>query len=219
MTVHDHLEALRDGTLADGLERELRSHLEACDECRADLAWLKAERQLMTERVARGLAPDVAWLWAGIERRLGEPTLGAPPRRQVRHLPWLAGPMLAAAAAMVAMFIGPRAYFVPEQQAPAARAQAAAKRDPKTALAKAETEVAAAAGVLEQRYLAERDRLGPGRTVAIEAIYEQSRARLAEAKTVLAAQTDVPQRLAYLEGYSSYVHTLQGLVADLEVTR
>ncbi|MGZ6142864.1 MAG: hypothetical protein ACXWLM_05975, partial [Myxococcales bacterium] len=68
MTPHPEIEALETGA-PDALR-----HAEGCAECARELAWLEAERVLISRRPQ----PAADHLWAGIAARLAKPRAHRP---------------------------------------------------------------------------------------------------------------------------------------------
>ncbi|HZS41695.1 MAG TPA: hypothetical protein VFF06_32920 [Polyangia bacterium] len=114
----DALEELAAGRLSGPDDRAraaaLEAHARACERCRRELEWLRAERELMQRRAAA--APPQQRLWRGIERRIAET-----PRRSA--LGRMALPALMAAAATFAVIWWSR--WRPPLRAPSLRSAGA----------------------------------------------------------------------------------------------
>src|ERR1700742_3424232 len=72
----EELEALVAGNLDEETAARVQAHAEACDECKEELAWLRAEAELMTRRRESSPAPAAA-VWDAIEARVANPPVAA----------------------------------------------------------------------------------------------------------------------------------------------
>lgn len=222
----EDLEALVEGGLPPEDAGEVQAHAAGCAECGEELHWLRSERELMRRRAAREpLAPaKLDKLWSGVEARLVPP---APVRAWWRPMSFAT----ALAAASVLAFVGGRHAAERSQpvapvevsQAPAARYRPVSINSGQDdVLDQAENDWRDAAGELEGVYQAERGRLartpqGLVRAVRIDQALAVARRSISEARLV--AGRDVDARVAVIDGYSQYVHSLQTVVSDLEVAK
>jgi len=219
----EELEALAAEKLDAEAAARVRAHVAGCASCRAELAWLAAEAELMARR--RAAQPEVSpALWQGIAERISQPeTAAAPiaaptPIRPRRAWGWGAkvayGGLLAAAAAAVVVATWPGQIRV----SPADLGHApvvAARRKPSVdvTLDKAEREYQAAAKVLEAEYAAERSRLPPSVAERYDRMLSTTRTQVADARAT--AGNDVDGRMVVLDGYAEYLRNLQTIVSDI----
>jgi hypothetical protein len=190
---------------------EVEAHAAACGDCARELAWLRAERTLLSRR------PPVptAHLWRGVAARLQHP------RRRPRwawRIAVASGVGAAAAAALLVAVFRPRpAPLTPQTRPELARSDR--KRpgiDPKTlaALDRAEADYRNAAQVLEAEYARLRPRLDPELARRWDETLTRARAQLGESRAV--AADDVNVRMRVLDGYAGYLRSLRDVVSESE---
>ena len=187
------LEALALGELDEARAREVSAHAASCPSCKRELAWLRAERELVTRRENE---PVPAALWRGIEARIA-------PKRS-RNWAWVGGAVALAAAAAVLLVLrvphqGPVSRPTLDAGAPARKQ----KLDPKTAIDNAEQEYAKAISVMEAEVRKKRP----------DVKLDEWTSKVKQAREQ--AGVDPEARLAVLDGYASYMHSL----LDLEENR
>jgi putative zinc finger protein len=186
------LEALALGELDEARAREVEAHAADCASCKRELEWLRAERELMSRRAA-DQEPVPPELWRGIEARI------APPAQQQSHRwVWVGGAVaIAAAAALLLVWRQPPKYvLMPDAGAPAHKHH---KLDPKTAIDNAEREYAQAISVMEAEVRKKRP----------DVKLEEWSDKVKKAREL--AGNDPEARLAVLDGYASYMHSLLDL--------
>jgi len=211
------LAALEAGTLSVDEARRLDAHVAECAACAAELAWQRAELDLMTQRTRVEEAPDLDRLWAAVERRIAaRGTASAQPPRRRRAWTHLATAG-AAAAFMLAVWRGspllvPQGAIVSSPTASSSRRPGA--RDPLATVRSAERQYAEAAAELERRWAAERARLDATTLARVEADLTRSRAELDAARRQ--AGDDVDARVELLSTYADYVHSLHALIVELD---
>jgi hypothetical protein len=222
---HEELEALVEGGLSPEDAAEIQAHAASCAECGDELGWLRTEREVMRRRAAR--APlqtnQLDDLWSGVQSRL----VKKPAAR-----PWWRPASFAAAvavAAALAFIAGRRAAERSRVHAPIEVAQHQAARitpvsthsvpenEPLRVLDEAETKWRTAALQLEKRLVDQRRYLDPDRAERLDEALSRTRRSIADARAI--AGNDVQARVAVIDGYSDYVHSLHTLVSDLEVSR
>jgi hypothetical protein len=224
------LEALARGELDGGRAAKVEAHVTTCDECRDELAWLRAERALMARRRA-GEAPVSPAVWENVAARIAEPTIVRPEvekpavasletarqtRRSLAARVVSAGAVLAAAAGLV--FVAwPHGPSLPvagiHHDGGAATARAHKKLSPEVALNNAEHEYQEALSVLEAQYKAKRGTLPPELAKRYDATLGKTRTRVMDARA--AAGNDVDGRVLVLDGYEAYLRSLQTIVSDI----
>jgi predicted anti-sigma-YlaC factor YlaD len=189
------LEALALGELDETRAREVEAHAADCASCKRELEWLRAERELMSRRAA-DQEPVPPELWRGIEARI------APPAQPQSHRwVWVGGAVaIAAAAALLLVWRQPRhegpVVYRPDAGAPVGKHH---KLDPKTALDNAEREYAQAISVMEAEVRKKRP----------DVKLEEWTTKVKKAREL--AGNDPEARLAVLDGYASYMHSLLDL--------
>lgn len=197
---------------------EVAAHVAGCETCAREVAWLRAERALLSRRPS----PPVQQLWAGIEARLrgGEDRLlradaaaGRRPR-WARRVAFCAAGVAAAAAVVLLALRRPGS-------APAAAPSNFAQRDdfrpdPKAlaALDRAETDYRDAARVLEAEYQRLRPQLDPALARRWDETLSRAHTQLGEARAV--AGDDVNARMQVLDGYAGYLRSLNDVVGQSE---
>jgi hypothetical protein len=205
------LEALALGELAPEQAQAVLEHASGCQACRDELAWLRAERDLMARRARQkdDLPPE---LWRGVERRLAAGTERRPRSRAV----WVAvtaGFALAAAALVLAMLPKPPGVATQARDA-GAPTVAQRKVDTEAVLDAAEHEYQQAIAVLEGELRASHGRLPPAAARSWETTLARARANVTTARQ--AAGRDPDARLAVLDGYATWLRSLEDAVAQLE---
>lgn len=219
----EDLEALVAGKLDAAAAKRVEAHVAECAECRDELAWLRAEAELMARRRA-GEAEVRPEIWQGIAERLARPaTAAVPPQPStttVRVRRWSLGARVAygglvaaaAAAVIVATWPGQVRHVSPDLgRAPTVAARK--KLAPDAALDKAEREYLDAAKVLEAEYQAERNRLPPSVAERYDRMLAKTRTQVGDARAQ--AGSDVDGRMVVLDGYAEYVRSLQTIVMDI----
>jgi hypothetical protein len=222
----EDLEALVEGGLSPEDAGEVQAHAAGCESCGEELRWLRSERELMRRRAAKGPMDPAKLddLWTGVEERIA----ARPPARA-----WwrpMGFSTAVAAAAVLAFIAGRHAADTPQplhpvevSQAPAARYRPVSINTPDSdVLDNAEEEWRNAASELEDVYRRERGRLagtpaGFVRATHIDQSLAMARRSISDARAQAGRDTDA--RVAVLDGYSRYVHSLQTVVTDLEVAR
>jgi anti-sigma factor RsiW len=179
------LEALALGELSEARAQEVEAHAAACASCKRELEWLRAERELMSRRAAQSERLP-AELWRGIEARLGSAPVG--PARW----PWVAAALGAAAAAAVLLVMVRNEPHVAKR-----------KLDPNVAIANAEKEYQHAISIMEAEVRKKRP----------DVKLEEWTEKVKKAREL--AGNDPDARLAVLDGYADYMHSL----LDLEEKR
>jgi hypothetical protein len=190
------LDALVLGRLGAEGEAEVIAHARGCAACSEELAWLRTERALFTERREAALPPEI---WQAVERRISERP--RPSRR--------------ATVAAVALALGAAAALAiavhPWTEAPRPTALAVARPDPGRVLDAAEQEYRQAIAVLEGELA--------GSAVAPRWRDDLAIARSGVADARTAAGRDPEQRLRVLEGYATYLRSLQTVALAIEERR
>lgn len=207
MSAHPDLEELEQLALGRGGE-EAGRHAAHCDDCAREVAWLRAERALVSRRPS----PPVQHLWAGIEARLpAKPRLHRP--HWARRIAVVAAG-LAAAASVALLSMRPKP--APVVAAPVAQRDNDYRPDPKAlaALDRAETDYRDAAKVLEAEYDRLRPRLDPALAKRWDETLSRAHTQLGEARAV--AGDDVNARMQVLDGYAGYLRSLRNVVQQSE---
>jgi hypothetical protein len=213
MSAHPELEQLEELALGQGAAAA--EHVAQCAECAREVAWLRAERLLMSRRPA----PAVAHLWDGVQKRLGS-GLQAPGSRLARRPHWArrVGIAAAAAAAAIALLVmRPKPVHVVTPVTVAAQPpREDDKVDPKAlaALDRAETDYRDAAKVLETEYTRLRPRMDPKLAKRWDETLTRAHTELGEARAV--AGEDVNARMQLLDGYAGYLRSLRSVVQSAE---
>ena len=221
---------------AQPLLAEIAAHVEQCEACAREVAWLRAERALVSRRPS----PPVQHLWAGIEARLGcagrgpqesglgsaglggadlrprAPGLGFDRRpRRARRIAFSAASFAAAAAVLL--------FALRPKVAPVAASAKVVQReefrpDPKAlaALDRAEADYRDAAKVLEAEYDRLRPQLDPALARRWDETLSRAHTQLGEARAV--AGDDVNARMQVLDGYAGYLRSLRNVVQQSEET-
>jgi hypothetical protein len=206
----EDLEACALGELPAARVAEVEAHAGGCLECSRELAWLRAERTLLSRRPS----PPTAHLWSGIVIRLQHP------RRRPRWA-WrvaVASGIGAAAAAVLVAVMRPKApsLTTPPQSGIARSQPRRSPIDPKTlaALDRAEADYRNAAQALEAEYARLRPRLDPELARRWDETLTRARAQLGESRAV--AVDDVNVRMRVLDGYAGYLRSLRDVVWESE---
>lgn len=189
------------------LPAEVAAHVAQCDPCAREVAWLRAERALLSRRPS----PPVQQLWAGVEARLGKARgRGA---HWSRRIAFSAAGAVAAAAVLL--------FALRPRIAPVATPATVAQRDdfrpdPRAlaALDRAEIDYRDAAKVLEAEYDRLRPRLDPALAKRWDETLSRAHTQLGEARTV--AGDDVNARMQVLDGYAGYLRSLRNVVQQSE---
>ncbi len=235
----EQLETLVYGELDATESSAVEGHAAECDECEAELAWLRIERTAMDERAAQ--QPEMpAELWQGIEQRIAADAAGEPRKGLLYTLfPWRPGGDkarwfgfgLATAAATAAVLVvvmrspedgsGAQVAVVQdagvEREAPQPDPVPAPKdrmAEAERALDEAEASHLAAMAALESAYDERRDSLDP----AVAARYDAQLAKVHDAIAGArdAAGDDIDSRVRRLGAYSKQRRALQAMVYGLQ---
>ncbi len=207
----EDLEACALGELPALRVAEVEAHAAGCADCARELAWLRAERTLLSRR------PPLltAHLWPGVAARLQHP------RRRPRwawRIAVASGVGAAAAAALLVALLRPKPLPVtPQPQSQLARSERKrAPIDPKTlaALDRAEADYRNAAQTLEGEYARLRPRLDPELARRWDETLTRARAQLGESRAV--AADDVNVRMRVLDGYAGYLRSLRDVLESEE---
>jgi len=189
----EELDALCSGELPPELGSQVEDHARRCPSCGRELAWLRAERELVARRAAKAPALGDS-IWRKVEERAYAPI----PLRRGRQT--LVGAIVAvSAAAALAVIVRP---------APPRVAGLAA---PDAAL---EDELAEAPTVLEAEYARSREKLDPRTMERWDRAVSRARVQLADAS--VAAAPDVNARMRVLDGYKAVVRSLGRAVEESE---
>ena len=203
----EDVEALAAGRLDAEAKARVEAHVAGCVECREELAWLRAEAELMARR--RAAAPEVRpEIWQGIAERLARPEAAPVPPQPHQTTPvrvrrWSLGArvayggLVAAAAAAVVVATWPgQVRHVPDDLGHAPSIAARKKLAPDAALDKAEREYLDAAKVLEAEYAAERNRLPPSVAERYDRMLQKTRTQVADARAQAGSDVDGGHRAA-----------------------
>jgi hypothetical protein len=210
VTGHPSFEELEAAVLGEEPRPEVLAHAGRCEECARELAWLRAEGQLMRRRPQPEVRPEI---WERIEERLHAPV---PISRARRWRPLLGAAAAVAAAAALAVVVRPVQHGTPGGQADAAVSdEAAGETDAKAlqALDRAAGEYRSALGVLEQEYARGRGRLDPRTQKRWDDSFARARS-LIDASAQ--ARNDPDERLRLLDGSAVMVRSLRHAVEDSE---
>lgn len=227
----DELEALARGELDPADVDRVNRHATGCEECAAELAWLRAERRILGER--ERAQPQIGALWAGIESRIAAPASARPARRSLaawlreKWLPAGFATALATAAVVLLAMPGDRpsegeVSSEPEVESAAAQpigagdagtAAQSGMADAERAVAEAERAHLAAIDALERVYAERRARLDPARARRLDQELRSAREGYARERV---AAGDLDSRLLLLDAYSEHRRLLQRLVQELE---
>ena len=197
---------------------EVETHAADCAECKAELAWLRAERTLLQRRAGEVTMP--AGQWGKIADRIGTRAEreAAPPARRPSRLAWLAGGgalLVAAAAAMLLVLPRRGAHEKPSEPAPT-RPEAATEPDHRletvAAIEQAEKDYERAIDLLEAEYAEQRTRLQPEASERRDAELERMREELHGLRGI--AGDDVDGRLRMLHASAQYVRSMQTIVLE-----
>jgi len=208
----EELDALSSGELPPELGSQVEDHARRCPACGRELAWLRAERELLARRAAKAPALDKS-IWQQFERR----AYAALPFRRVRQT--LVGAAVAvSAAAALAVIVRPAPPRMPGLAAPDAALQdEIAEAPPATAvnaLDRAEGDYRSALTVLEAEYTRGREKLDPRTKERWDRAVSRARVQLADAS--VAAAPDVNARLRVLDGYAAVVRSLGRAIQESE---
>jgi hypothetical protein len=233
----DDLLALSRGELSTARAREVERHSHACETCRAELAWLRAERTLIARRAERAPAPPPAQ-WAAIADRIaiasGQKPGGAPAPRRASRRGWIvaagAGALVAAAATL--LFVLPRAGDGSFERAATSTIAVdagtsedrpeptrvdedrARRRLVRIAIQRAEDEYTRAIDVLDGEYQEQRASLPEDVARVRDAEMRRLRAELDAIRS--GPGDDVDYRLRVLQASAVYVRSMQKLVLQEE---
>ena len=207
----EELDALCSGELPPELGSQVEDHARRCPACGRELAWLRAERELIARRAAKAPALDKS-IWQKVEARVYAPI----PLRRGRQT--VVGAIVAvSAAAALAVIVRPAApprglggldAAVQDEVALAPPAPAV------NALDKAEGDYRSALTVLEAEYARSREKLDPRTKERWDRAVSRARVQLADAS--VAAAPDVNARLRVLDGYAAVVRSLGRAIEESE---
>ena len=210
MIGHPTFEELEAAALGDKARPEVVAHAGQCAECAREMAWLRAEAQLVRRRPQPALRPEI---WRAIEERVHAPI---PISRARRFRPVLAAAAAVAAAAALAVVVRPpRPVTVRGQGDAAVSDEEAAQADPKTrqALDRAAGDYRSALGVLEQEYATARTRLDSRTQKRWDESFARARS-LIDASAQ--ARNDPEERVKLLDGSAVMVRSLRQAIEDSE---
>ena len=208
----EELDALCSGELPPELGSQVEDHARRCPSCGRELAWLRAERELVARRAAKAPAPDDS-IWRKVEERAYAPI----PLRRGRQT--LVGAIVAvSAAAALAIIVRPAPPRVAGLAAPDAALEDELAEAPPApavnALDKAEGDYRSALTVLEAEYARSREKLDPRTMERWDRAVSRARVQLADAS--VAAAPDVNARMRVLDGYKAVVRSLGRAVEESE---
>lgn len=214
-----------DGLLEADEAAAVEAHVRGCEACAREAAWLKAEAELFARR-RQEQAPLSPELWRGVEERLAAGSLATPvepvPLKRARLRWTVALPFAMAAAAALLVLVRPtpplvsRAPNEARDQAPGARPPPPdrgrddqRKRDDQRqrgedALTRAEDQDREAIAALEAEY----QRRHPDRWARVSQVHAKLDVELAHARG------DVDTRMALLDGYEEYLHSLATMLEE-----
>jgi hypothetical protein len=210
MTAHPTFDELEAAALGGEARPEILAHAEKCAECARELAWLRAEAQLVRRRPQPALRPEI---WRAIEERVHAPI---PISRARRFRPVLAAAAAVAAAAALAVVVRPpRPAPVGGQGDAAVSDEVAAEADPKArqALDRAAGDYRSALGVLEQEYRSARASLDSRTQKRWDESFARARS-LIDASAQ--ARNDPEERVKLLDGSAVMVRSLRHAIEDSE---
>jgi hypothetical protein len=212
MTGHPTIEELEAVALGEGESAGARAHVEGCSECAREIAWLRAETELLRRRPQPSLNPE---LWQRIDERVHAPI----PITRARRWRTVAGAAVAvAAAAALAIVVRPQRPATPGGSDASVADEESYEVDAKAqqALDRAAGDYRTALEVLQREYAQRRGRLDP-RT---QKRWDESFAR---AKLLIdssaQARNDLDERVKLLDGTALMVRSLRYAVEDSEEAR
>jgi len=208
----EELDALCSGELPPELGSQVEDHARRCPACGRELAWLRAERELIARRAAKAPALDKS-IWQKVEQRVYAPI----PLRRGRQT--VVGAIVAvSAAAALAVIVRPARLPGPTAYGPDAAIQDEVALAPPApavnALDKAEGDYRSALTVLEAEYARSREKLDPRTKERWDRAVSRARVQLADAS--VAAAPDVNARLRVLDGYAAVVRSLGRAIEESE---
>jgi hypothetical protein len=210
MTGHPSFEELEAAALGEDSRPEVLAHAEECGECARELAWLRAEAQLVRRRPQPPVSPEI---WRRVDERIHAPI----PIAQSRRWRGLAGAALAvAAAAALAVIVRPMNPAPRSEQGDAAVSEEAAPQtDAKAqqALDRAAVDYRSALGILQEEYARSRARLDPRTQKRWDDSFARARS-LIDASAQ--ARNDPDERLKLLDGSAVMVRSLRHAIEDSE---
>jgi hypothetical protein len=208
----EELDALCSGELPPELGSQVEDHARRCPSCGHELAWLRAERELVARRAAKTPALDKS-IWQKVEERAYAPI----PFRRGKQT--LVGAIVAvSAAAALAVIVRPSPPRVAGLAAPDAALQdetgETAPAPATLALDRAEGDYRTAVTVLEAEYTRSREKLDSRTQQRWDRAVSRARVQLADAS--VAAAPDVNARLRVLDGYAAVVRSLGRAIEESE---
>ena len=210
MTGHPSFEELEAAALGEESRPEVLAHAGECGECARELAWLRAEAQLVRRRPQPKVAPEI---WGRVDERIHAPI----PISRSRRWRGVAGAAVAvAAAAALAVIVRPTSHPPSTEQGDAAVSDdVAADTDPKAlqALDRAAGDYRSALGVLQEEYARSRGRLDPRTQKRWDDSFARARS-LIDASAQ--ARNDPDERLKLLDGSALMVRSLRHAIEDFE---
>ena len=224
----DELEALVRGELEPADVDRVNRHAAGCEECAGELAWLRAERRILSERAQ----PGIDSLWAGIEARIAAPAVPRPARRSLAS--WLREKWLPAGFATALATAAAVLLLMPGEERTGGEVSSESGMESAAAQPIGASDAAAAPGGMAEaeRAVAEAERAHLAAIEALESVYAERRARLDPARArrldqelrgaregyarERVAATDLDSRLLLLDAYSEHRRLLQTMVQELE---
>ena len=210
MTGHPTFEELEAAAFREASHPEVVAHAGQCPECARELAWLRAEAELLRRRPQPEVRPEI---WDRIEERIHAPV---PISLARRWRPLLGAAVAVAAAAALAVVVRPLSRGTPADQGDAAVSdEPVPGTDAKAleALDRAAGQYRTALGVLEQEYARGRGRLDPRTQKRWDDSFARARS-LIDASAQ--ARNDPGERLRLLDGSAVMVRSLRHAVEDSE---
>ncbi|MFL5312884.1 MAG: hypothetical protein ACJ79H_20825 [Myxococcales bacterium] len=210
MSDHPTFEELEKAASGGEDRPEVVAHAAKCAECAREVAWLRAEAQLVRRRAQPPVRPEI---WRAIEERIHAPI---PISRARRFRPMLAAAAAVAAAAALAVVVRPR--NPPPAGGPldaSVSDEVAAETDPKArqALDRAAVDYRSALGVLEQEYASARARFDSRTQKRWDESFARARS-LIDASAQ--ARNDPEERVKLLDGSAVMVRSLRHAIEDSE---
>ena len=212
MTCHPTIEELEAVALGEGESPEVRAHAEQCSECARELAWLRAESQLVRRRAQPPLNPE---LWQRIDERIHAPI----PITRARRWRAVAGAAVAvAAAAALAIVVRPQRPGAPGASDASIADEETYEVDPKAqqALDRATGDYRTALQVLEREYAQKRGRLDARTQKRWDESFARARLLIDSSAQ---ARNDLDERVKLLDGSALMVRSLRHAVEDSEEAR
>ena len=210
MTGHPPIEELEAIALGEGGGADAAAHARQCAECARELAWLRAEAQLVRRRRQPALDPA---LLQRIENRVHAPI---PISRAKRFRAFAAA--VAAAAAAVVLAVALRRPPPVMSDAATAQDEAPSRIDPRAqqALDQATGDYRTVLQMLEQEYSSARGRLDARTQKRWDDSFARARVLIDSSAQ---ARNDPDERLRLLDGSAVMVRSLRHAIEDSEEMR